>query len=260
MRKFLLSTAVVSLLATPVLAQDTMFRSEASVGAVHASDLIGARIYISDLEINANGYNGVQKDWEDIGEINDVILSRDGKVESVLVDIGGFLGIGERQAAIDMASLRFVSDDATGDDPDDWFVVMKGNRALVETAPEWPMMPRMTNGTKEMVTAPANSMTSPREGYAAVEVTDITSEALTGATVYDATDADIGEISNLVLTTDGKIEGVIVDVGGFLGMGEKPVKVDMAELQVLRRNDGGDLRVFVPMTKENLEAMPTYKN
>jgi sporulation protein YlmC with PRC-barrel domain len=260
MRKFLLSTAVVSLLATPVLAQDAMFRSEASVGAVHASDLIGARIYISKVEVDADGYNGVQQDWEDIGEINDVILSRDGKVESVLVDIGGFLGMGERQAAIDMASLRFVSDDATGDDPDDWFVVMKGNRALVETAPEWPMMPRMTTGTEPMVTAPASNMMTMREGYVAAEMTDLTSEALTGARVYDASDADIGEISNLVLTTDGKIEGVVVDVGGFLGMGEKPVKVDMSDLEVLRRNDGADLRVFVSMTKESLEAMPTYEN
>lgn len=265
MRKFLLSTAAATLLAVPAMAQDSVFRSDASVGAVHASDLIGARIYASNVVIDVDGYNGVQQDWEDIGEINDVILSRNGQIESVLVDIGGFLGMGERQAAVDMTALRFVSDDATGDDPDDWFVVMQGNRELIENAPEWSMaamMPDKTAGDKAVTpiadgTTPAPSM---RDGYMTAEMADITSEALTGATVYDATDSDIGKVSNLVVSADGNIEGVIIDVGGFLGMGEKPVRVDMTDLEVLRRDDGADLRVYVSMTKENLEALPTYEN
>lgn len=271
MRKFLLSTAAASLLAVPAMAQDTVFRSDASAGAIHASDLIGARIYVSNVVVDADGYNGIQQDWEDIGEINDVILSRDGQIESVLVDVGGFLGMGERQAAVDMTALRFVSDDASADNPDDWFVVMQGNRELIETAPEWPMMtmsggkPATDAGTTTPMVAPAaEGMAKPaasiRDGYMPVAMADITSEALTNANVYDATDRDIGDVSNIILAPDGKVEGVIIDVGGFLGMGEKPVKVNMKDLQVLRSDNGDDLRVFVTMTKEDLEALPTFKN
>ncbi|WP_022704990.1 PRC-barrel domain-containing protein [Pseudorhodobacter ferrugineus] len=264
MHKILLSTAVAAVFAVPALAQDSMFRSEPTEGAVHASDLIGARVYASEGAVDANSYNGIQQGWEDIGEINDVVVSKDGRVESVLVDIGGFLGMGERQTAVDMTALRFVYDDATADNPEDWFVVMNANRAMIETAPEWTRTAMYGTGmattTAPMAADGTPASNAERDGYVLVPAAEITSEALTGANVYDSTDKDIGEVSNLILSTDGKIDGVIVDVGGFLGMGEKPVMVKMSELNVLRNADGSDLRVYVTATKEALEAMPTYSN
>ena len=69
------------------------------------------------MAVDADEYAGVQDGWNDIGEINDVILTRDGKVHAALVDIGGFLGLGERQVALGMENIRFVSDSATAADP-----------------------------------------------------------------------------------------------------------------------------------------------
>src|SRR5580704_986952 len=43
--------------------------------------------------------------------------------------------------------------------------------------------------------------------------------------VYDPSDAKIGEISDVLIGNDGKVDGFIVSVGGFLGMGEKDVAV-----------------------------------
>jgi len=34
----------------------------------------------------------------------------------------------------------------------------------------------------------------------------------------------------------------------------------MSEVDILRKADGNDVRVYVPMTKEQLEALPTYDN
>ncbi len=265
MKNLMISTALVAAMALPAVAQDSAFLGEASPGSVHASDLIGARVYASEGTIDASEYNGVQTDWSDIGEINDVILNRDGMIDAVLVDIGGFLGIGERQAAVSMSSLRFVSDAGTTDNPDDWFLVLNANRAAIEGAPEWKMSATGTMGdttapTSDMATDTTTAMPMVREGYSNVESKDLTSEMLTGATAYDAKDKNIGEISNLILTEDGKITAAIIDVGGFLGMGEKPVEVKLDQLNILRQNDGSEVRVYVSLTKEQMEAMPDYTN
>ena len=62
----------------------------------------------------------------------------------------------------------------------------------------------------------------------------------------------------MILGSDGQITNVIVDVGGFLGMGEKPVSLTLSELQILRNTNGEDLRVYVAQSKAQLEAMPDY--
>ena len=50
-------------------------------------------------------------------------------------------------------------------------------------------------------------------------------EELVGTTVYGANDENVGGIGDIALTQDGKVDAVIIDVGGFLGVGEKPVAV-----------------------------------
>jgi hypothetical protein len=52
---------------------------------------------------------------------------------------------------------------------------------------------------------------------------------------------------------------VVVDVGGFLGIGEKPVLLPMAELDILRQDGGDEVRVYLRQSKEDLEAMDTYE-
>ena len=112
MKNLMISTAMAALFGTSALAQDTMFRASADPMEIHASEFIGKRVYASEAAIEGDAFDGLQDGWEDIGEINDVIVSRNGTVDAVLVDIGGFLGIGERQVAVDMKSIRFVADSA----------------------------------------------------------------------------------------------------------------------------------------------------
>src|SRR5829696_4442119 len=48
---------------------------------------------------------------------------------------------------------------------------------------------------------------------------------LTGLTVYNNNDERVGDINELIIGKDGKIESVVLGVGGFLGMGEHDVAV-----------------------------------
>ena len=44
---------------------------------------------------------------ENIGEINDVLISQSGQVAAVIIGVGGFLGIGEKDVAVPMSMLLF---------------------------------------------------------------------------------------------------------------------------------------------------------
>ena len=107
--------------------------------------------------------------------------------------------------------------------------------------------------------ATTSGMTTLPEGYVAVETDKLTAEMLTGANVHDAQDKSVAEIKDLVLTGEGKVTDVVLDVGGFLGIGAKTVAIPMDRLTVAQKEDG-KVALWVNMSKEELEALPDYKS
>ena len=69
-------------------------RSSHKEGEWRASKLVGVNVY--------NDAN------EKIGDINDVILDKSGKVENVILGVGGFLGMGEHYVAVAYDKLKWV--------------------------------------------------------------------------------------------------------------------------------------------------------
>ena len=45
---------------------------------------------------------------EKLGDINELILDKDGKINAVVIGVGGFLGMGEHDIAVSMDKLKFV--------------------------------------------------------------------------------------------------------------------------------------------------------
>ena len=190
MRQLLLTTAIVAASGVASYAQtqdgaSEMFRSDSTATEVRASDFIGMRIFAASTAPGADAMSGDQDNWEDIGEINDVILSRDGSIEAVLVDIGGFLGIGERQIAVNMSAIDFVSDASTEDEANDYFLVLTTNRESLEGAPTYGTTPdpaaETTAATEPQVpaaedTAAAETEAQPAEDMAATEAEEPATE------------------------------------------------------------------------------------
>jgi sporulation protein YlmC with PRC-barrel domain len=54
---------------------------------------------------------------------------------------------------------------------------------------------------------------------------------LVGVNVYNNDNEKIGDISEILLDTSGKVTGVIIGVGGFLGLGQHDVLVAMEQLK-----------------------------
>ena len=49
---------------------------------------------------------------EKLGDVNEIILDKSGKVTAVVVGVGGFLGMGEHDIAVSMDKLKFVEEPA----------------------------------------------------------------------------------------------------------------------------------------------------
>jgi sporulation protein YlmC with PRC-barrel domain len=54
---------------------------------------------------------------------------------------------------------------------------------------------------------------------------------LIGVDVYNEQNEKIGDIDEILLDTSGKVAGVVIGVGGFLGMGQRDIMVEMSKLR-----------------------------
>ncbi len=281
MKKIIASSALVLAAASSAYAQDARpLYLEGVENGVRASDFIGKRVYLTDADtagFSDTAMANADANWQDAGEISDMMISLTGDTEVVLVDFGGFLGIGEKTVALDMQQLALVPD---ADSPDDYFIVFKGTNAELEGAPAFnPDMvfeataaadaTMTTDATTDVTTdaAPdaattATTDTAVTTPMATGEMVDLATWAeadLVGKRVYGPNDEDVGEISAVSLDADGKILGAVVDVGGFLGMGEKEVVLTSAMLSLVAGADGAEPKFVVSATQEQLETMDTYQ-
>jgi hypothetical protein len=93
-----------------------------------------------------------------------------------------------------------------------------------------------------------------------------------GTNVVGPNDEGIGAVSDMLFDKTGKISGVIVGVGGFLGIGQKNVAMEMSAFQVLPATtsssaapvtgaspDPTDVKLKVAWTKEQLQQAPDFQ-
>lgn len=251
-------------------------------------------------------YNGTGDDAQNIGDVNDIVLAKNGKAESLIIGVGGFLEIGEKNVAYQFDKAKWAERDG-----DRWLVAettREGLEALPEfdrrpydpapattastdaaapvaTTPTVTPAPAPADKTAEApaatpdtaapapmdktaeapapatpdASAPDQTQTAAIDKSALTEmpINEIRSEDLVGTTVYGANDVNVGEIGDVVLTGDKKVDAVIIDVGGFLGVGEKEVAVGMDNLKFMTDKDGKRY-LYTNFTKEQLEAQVAY--
>jgi hypothetical protein len=214
------------------------------------------------------------------------VIGPDGKVESVVIGVGGFLGIGEKNVAVNYGEVEWAEQNG-----DRWLVVNTTKEQLQAQADfaRRAYDPAPAGGSTAM--APADeTTTAPSDGTAAVAPTtpapgstaqapaatddtttaaidksqltevpagEISTEELVGTTVYGADDSNIGEIGDVLMSQDGKVDTIVLDVGGFLGVGEKKVAVGMDNLSFMADKDGNKY-LYTTFTKEQLDAQPAY--
>ncbi|MCB4770625.1 PRC-barrel domain-containing protein [Ancylobacter sp. Lp-2] len=128
-------------------------------------------------------------------------------------------------------------------------------------------LPNATSPSPASPTAPASTMPNASAQTTAVPTTPIFVSAQTGTQwlgsdligtdVVTSTDEKLGSISDVVLERDGTITAAVIDVGGFLGIGAKPVAVSFKSLTATPTQDGE--KIVVALTKEELNSAPEFK-
>lgn len=334
MKNILATTALVLLMGGSAYAAPVQFNTyQAQPTDLDASKFIGQTVYASKTDVSADQVNAdARKDWENIGDIKELVIGRDGAVKAVVLGVGGFLGMGQKNVAISMNDLKFVRD---GDRPDDYFLVVNSTKEALNAAPAFqtpddvkaamntqktndtaavPMTTTADNtaATDDTMAKPAdtttadNGMAKPddqassattndntsntdttttasttndgavqttmdenrvrltpptvtREGYQAAQIGELTADKLEGARVYGPKDEDVGEINRLVMNDNGQVKLFVLDIGGFLGIGEHQIAVTPQELNIVRNAKGDDVRVYINADKQALKAQPEYK-
>ncbi len=105
----------------------------------------------------------------------------------------------------------------------------------------------------EQVAAP-NAQISPGELAAGLNAKDVPNPAttLSTASVKTSDGQTIGEVRSVVVGPDGKANAVIVEVGGFLNVGERAVSIEATKFTYLK-----DRNILVAaLAKSDVEKMP----
>jgi sporulation protein YlmC with PRC-barrel domain len=390
-RKLLATTAIATLVAAGAYAQDTTQMQPAQPAPTTTQNpavtqpetpmVIKAEGNLATNVIGKAVYNGTGDDAQKIGSVNDLVISPDGQIQALVIGVGGFLGIGQKDVAIEYDLAKWEERDN-----DRWIVVettadalkaqqefdrqayepMPADADVAETKPataedlakapapeenadETASTEQQPAGgmaaaptdessdqaaatdeqssTDQMAAAPADQSSdqaaatdeqsstdqmaaAPADQSGSAESTDqqtaqapasdenaasddqqqtaqapasdesastdqtqtaaidrstlkeqatdqIRAEDFVGTTVYGANDENVGEIGDVILSEDGKVDAVLVDVGGFLGIGEKEVALGMDNLQFMT-DENGKLYLYTNLSKEQLEAQQAY--
>ncbi|MFY1709109.1 PRC-barrel domain-containing protein [Tritonibacter scottomollicae] len=304
MKHLFTNTALATMIALPVAAEDTMSKAETTgydqmqSMEIKVSNLLDHQIYMptdetgdavsgsGDAETGAKmpsdtatntatgeqpmqtnshdtsfaghmrAVSDVQNNWQMVGEVEDVLMRRDGEVQGLIVDAGGFLGVGETEKHISLNQIQFVED---ADDEGAFFMVYSGGKSTFDQTEDFDETRAEDQGWyRASETEDARMWEQERESQTRdVELAQMTTDELLGAAAYGSNDEWVGEVSELTLTDEGKLDAIILDVGGFLGIGEKAVALEVDKVEITRVG-GDDLRAHVQATEEQLEAMPAW--
>ena len=287
-RTLLTTTALAALLSTGAIAQD------AAPAPAAGDDLLTQGYQIVDTDGLASRllgfpvYSSAAADAERIGEINDLVINDQGDVAAVIIGVGGFLGVGEQHVAVAYAHLQWT----TAADNSERIVLEATKEALnaaqdvefeedsteqTAAAPAQPgadaagqpvdtakteVKPEDPTKTGSISTEPGADATPPstfdRSTLNDLDAATLTAEELIGTDVYGPNDEHVGTIGDFVLGEDGKaIDAVIVDVGGFLGMGAKEVAIGFENLD-FAADTNNNRYLLLNVTKEQLDAQAAF--
>lgn len=296
---------------------------------ISADNLIGSDVYSAQDE--------------NMGSVNDVLLTEDGQVDAVIVDVGGFLGMGAHEVALGMDDLDLRSDGDTlyvytpytqdqlegspqydqatwteqrddqrmtgemaaqqqpaqqddqmaAEQTDDQMaaeqteagmdgehVIADGGTVMVQSmeqnfqlnfevrlaghdaaqvgeANEMDQQATAEGQQAEPGVDRTETAAVSRDGMEPVDMGQLRADDLIGSTVYGANDNSIGNVGDILLTEEGSFDAIIVDVGGFLGMGTREVALGLDQVEFMR-DQNENWYVYTGYTQDQLEAAPEY--
>jgi sporulation protein YlmC with PRC-barrel domain len=91
--------------------------------------------HIASTLMGASVYNSAGKDGQDIGNVDDLVIDKDGKIVSVVVGVGGFLGIGSKDVAIDYSQVKWEQGNGS------WWIIVPTTTDQLKALPDFDPKP-----------------------------------------------------------------------------------------------------------------------
>ncbi|WP_438750083.1 PRC-barrel domain-containing protein [Pararhizobium sp. O133] len=302
-RILLATTVLAASLATGAVAQDAANKADPAKDASPTTKQ-GPSGYFSaapeqilaSTVLGKTVYTGADEQGEAIGDVNDVVINADGGAEALVVGVGGFLGLGEKDVAVgfdrvswsDRDGQRIIVVSATKEEleaapqfergammdgslatlPEDKDAENRNANAAPVNSPvlkdETAQSTQPTLGTTPQMTDPdavlpldTDTTASTEPEMKLIDPAQISTDKLIGTEVKVADDTKVGEIGDVLVGQNGKVEAYVIDVGGFLGIGEKPVAMSAESVQVMA-DASGTMTIYSPFTKAQLESQVAY--
>jgi sporulation protein YlmC with PRC-barrel domain len=170
-------------------------------------------------------------------------------VSAAALGIGGF-AIAQDQT---LSSERHVSEPTTNDST---------ANVVPQTVEQNSADKLQSNGTASQVNTsqPAPESRTGTNGFTATGSYNgdaILMSRMIGSSVYDRMNEDVGKISDVIFGRDGRVQAVIIGVGGFLGLGDKDVALPLDRIE--RTYDASNRPKFtVQALRQDLEQAPAF--
>ena len=134
MKTILTTASVIALMAGPAFAQDTTVPKPTNTPAQQTDMAPEANTaYSGELSVNDLMNKSVRNaNNEAVGDINDLRIGSDGNIAAVIVGVGGFLGLGEKNVALPYEQLAF-----TRDGEGNLIVTANVTKESLQSSPEW---------------------------------------------------------------------------------------------------------------------------
>lgn len=115
---------------------------------------------------------------------------------------------------------------------------------------------------KKLIVASALATAVATSAYAATTMTSVPGQSTTVTnyykqSVYDPKQNKIGDVDDVLVDQSGKITGLVIGVGGFLGAGEEDVIVPFTAVKSSKKDDKWYLTL--DETKDSLKSSAGFK-
>jgi sporulation protein YlmC with PRC-barrel domain len=209
---------------------------------------------------------------QELGEVDDLIMARSGKIKRVVISVGWFLGMGERLVAVPFRSLRI---NEKGN------IIYDVTKERLEKHPPFnyrqeglyryyyaPPPPYGSLGPVSPLRYPGYPMYGRphahfpplgkfKEEYLPWEweyfPERLRVSAVLGRTALNDKGENLGEVDDLIIDRDGKVVQIILSVGGLADIPRKLVALPFKQLLIT------DLGIVYDVSRERLKELPAFR-
>jgi hypothetical protein len=114
MPRMITALGALAIAATPALAQEM----DSDADLIRTRDITGGPVYTTNEAMDEMSwtdatYDEVGTDWNQIGEIEDIVLNSSGEMVGIVAEVGGFLDLGDKHVMLEVDNVKLVPVDDT---------------------------------------------------------------------------------------------------------------------------------------------------